>query len=82
MNQLLARDPFTQPTDAEGSLVDADMGAYYTWINQNRLPDADQARFLAWFEGHGTAIAIGPAAPKGTVSDTPIDLAKVMEWMK
>ena len=38
MNELLKRDPLTQQTDPEGSLVDADMGAYYTWINQGRLP--------------------------------------------
>jgi len=81
LNELLARDPFTQPTDAEGSLVDADMGAYLTWINQGRLPGADQSRFLAWFEGHRIAVAIGPSMAKGTISDSPADLAKVLEWM-
>jgi hypothetical protein len=81
LNELFARDPFAQPTDAEGSLVDADMGAYLTWINQGRLPGADQSRFLAWFEGHSTAIAIGPSMAKGTISDAPTNLAKVMEWM-
>ncbi len=81
MNQLLARDPFAQPTDAEGSLVDADMGAYYTWINQSRLPGADQARFLAWFEDHGTAIAIGPTMARGATSDTRADLGKILDWM-
>jgi hypothetical protein len=81
MNELLARDPFAQPTDTEGSLVDADMGAYLTWINQGRLPGADQSRFLAWFEDHNTAIAIGPSMARGTTSDTPADLTKVMEWM-
>jgi hypothetical protein len=81
MNELLARDPFTQKTDAIGALVDADMGAYLTWINQGRLPGADQSRFLAWFEGHGTAIAIGPSMARGTISDTPTDLGKVLGWM-
>jgi hypothetical protein len=81
MNQLLSRDPFAQATDAEGSLVDADMGAYLTWINQNRLPGADQSRFLAWFEDHGTAIAIGPSMARGTTSNAPADLAKILDWM-
>lgn len=81
MNQLQSRDPFAQPTDPEGSLVDADMGAYLTWINQNRLPGADQARFLAWFEDHGTAIAIGPTMAKGATSDTRADLGKILDWM-
>jgi len=52
LEQLLARDPLQQPQDREGSLVDADMGAYYTWINQSRLAGAEQSRFLAWFEDH------------------------------
>ena len=50
MEQLLARDPLQRPQDPEGSLVDADMGAYYTWINQSRLAGADWSRFLVWFE--------------------------------
>lgn len=81
MNELLARDPFTQKTDAVGSLVDADMGAYLTWINQGRLQGADQSRFLAWFEGHNLAIAIGPSMAKGTISAAPTDLGKVLDWM-
>ena len=45
--------------DPAGSLVDADMGAYYTWINLQRLSGADQSSFIAWSEGHGEAVAIG-----------------------
>lgn len=81
MNELLTRNPLTQSTDPEGSLIDADMGAYYTWINQKRLAGADQARFLAWFEGHGLALAIAPTLPKGTTSDTPGDMKKILQWM-
>lgn len=81
MNELLARDPFTQKTDAAGALVDADMGAYLTWINQGRLPGAEQSRFLAWFEGHDIAVAIGPSMARGTISDAPTDLSKVLDWM-
>jgi hypothetical protein len=81
MNELLKRNPLTQQMDPEGSLVDADMGAYYTWINQGRLSDADQARFLAWFEGHGLAVAIAPDLPGGTTSDVSTNMHKVLEWM-
>lgn len=81
MNELLKRDPLTQQTDPEGSLVDADMGAYYTWINQGRLPGADRARFLAWFEGHRLAIAIAPDLPRGTTSDVSTSMTKILEWM-
>lgn len=81
MNELLKRNPLTQPTDPEGSLIDADMGAYYTWINQGRLPGADQASFLAWFEDHELAVAIAPRMPKGTTSDEPSNMRKILEWM-
>jgi hypothetical protein len=61
-------------TDPEGSLVDADIGAYYTWINMGRLSGADQLRFLVWFEGHREALAIGPGPPRGTASDSPLTM--------
>jgi hypothetical protein len=32
-------------------------------INQGRLSGADQARFLAWIEGHGLVVAIAPGLP-------------------
>jgi hypothetical protein len=80
MNELLKRNPLTQQLDAEGSLVDADMAAYYTWINQGRLPGAEQASFLAWFEGQGLAVAISPNLPAGTTSDTATTMEKILGW--
>ncbi len=64
--------------DPAGSLVDADMGAYYTWLNMRRLTGADQLRFLVWFEGHGEALVIGPDLPRGTTSNSPMDMQKVI----
>lgn len=81
MNQMMSRNPLTQPVDADGSLVDADMGAFYTWINQDRLSGSDQSRFLAWFEDHNLAMAIGPASARGTTSDSPTDLKQILSWM-
>ena len=81
MEQLLARDPLQQPQDAEGSLIDADMGAYYTWINQSRLPGADDSRFLVWFEDHNLACAIAPALPKGKTYTGAITMRQVLEHL-
>jgi hypothetical protein len=64
-----------------GSLVDADIGAYYNWINQQRLPGADKSAFLAWFEGHNVAVLIGPTVPRGTVSDAPTDMKQLLSWI-
>jgi hypothetical protein len=57
------------------------MGAYYNWLNQQRLPGADQSSFVVWFEEHGEAVAIGPAMPRGTESTSTADLAQVLSWM-
>ncbi len=54
------------------------MGAYYNWINQQRLPGAEQSSFIVWFEGHNQALAIGPATPRGTESNSPADLKQVL----
>jgi hypothetical protein len=80
MSEMLAVSKETPEFDPAGSLVDADMGAYYTWLNQQRLTGAAQASFLAWFEGHNTAIAIGPAVPRGTVSNSPTDMKQLLNW--
>jgi hypothetical protein len=68
--------------DPAGSLVDADMGAFYTWINLQRLSGADDAKFLAWFEGHGQAVAIAPGLPAGKVSADKVDLAELIRRMQ
>ncbi len=64
--------------DPQGSLVDADMGAWYTWLNQQRLPGAEKSNFLAWFEDHNEAVAVGPDFPKGAMSPMPITLADLV----
>lgn len=73
MNAMLSGAP-AGGLDPEGSLVDADMGAYYTWLNLRKLSGADTARFLVWFEGHNLALAIAPDLPRGTVADSAIDM--------
>ena len=78
MKEMLAGKQTSVLYDPEGSLVDADMGAYYTWINQQRLPGADRSTFLAWFEGRTEALAIGPSLPRGKVSDEPHGLPQVL----
>jgi hypothetical protein len=82
MEQLMAHDPLQQPQDREGSLVDADMGAYYTWINQSRLAGAEESRFLAWYEDHSIACAIAPTLPRGKTSSARANVQQILEWMR
>ena len=78
MNELLAEHQRKPELDPQGSLIDADMGAYYTWVNQQRLPGDQKSAFLAWFEDHGEAVAIAPSLERGKRSDAPIDLADLI----
>jgi hypothetical protein len=78
MNELLSSGLTRPDLDFDGSLVDADMGAYYHWINQQRLPGSDQSSFLVWFEGHNQALAVAPTLPRGTTSSSSMDLGALV----
>jgi hypothetical protein len=78
MNVLLNEAQRRPELDAQGSLIDADMGAYYTWLNQQRLSGAGDAAFLVWFEDQQEAMAIGPGFERGQRSDTPIELRELI----
>jgi hypothetical protein len=78
MNELLAGKQGEVELDPAGSLLDADMGAWYHWIDQQRLPGSDRSAFIAWFEGHNEAVAIGPAMPRAAESHSPINVDKLL----
>jgi hypothetical protein len=78
IKDLLAQERQKPQFDPEGSLRDGDMGAYYTWLNQQRLPGADQSRFLVWFEDHSEAVAIAPGMKAGSQSSEAIGLKELV----
>jgi hypothetical protein len=80
MNEMLSASHDVAELDPLGSLVDADMGAYYNWLNLQRLPGAEQSSSLVWFEGHNEAIAIGPSLPRGTTSNAAAGLEQLVSW--
>jgi len=79
MNQMFTPSASDTTLDFEGSLVDADFGAYYTWINLNRLPNPEMATFIAWSEAHKQAIAIGPGCPRGTEAPNSTSLSQLLQ---
>jgi hypothetical protein len=81
MNELLTEASSKPELDPQGSLIDADLGAYYTWLNQQRLTGAREATFLAWFEAGTEAVAIGPKFKPGSVSGAPISLADLVNQL-
>jgi hypothetical protein len=77
MNELLSGDEQTVEMDAPGSLIDADMGAFYMWLDQQRLPGSEEASFLIWFEDHHEAFVVSPSLPRNTESNSRVD----MHWL-
>lgn len=80
MNELLSASNARPELDFSGALIDADLGAYYNWLNQQRLPGAERSSFLVWFEGHNQALVIGPSTPRGTESNSAMNLEQVLAW--
>ena len=79
MNQMLAGTQKRPELDAEGSLIDADMGAYYTWLNLQRLAGAAESSFLVWFEDHNEALVISRWVPPGSESSRPVNLSQLLD---
>jgi len=79
MNEALMEAQTSAILDAQGALVDADMGAYYTWLNQTRLTGADAASFLVWFEDHSKALVISPKTARGAELHNPVDLNALID---
>jgi hypothetical protein len=81
MSELLAASDDHPELDPIGSMMDADMGAYYNWLNQQRLPGAEKSAFLVWHENHNSAVAIGPSIPRGTESSAAADVRELLTWI-
>jgi hypothetical protein len=79
MNEMFAGS--ATEMDFAGSLMDGDFGAYYTWINLNRLPGAERVSFLAWSQYHQQAVAIGPGLPRGTEAPEPITIDRLLSTL-
>jgi len=81
MNELLLANVPAVQEDPMGSLVDGDMGAYYTWINLMRLSGSEQSTFVVWFEDQQEALAVGPSMAKQASSASACDLTQILRWL-
>ena len=78
MNELLSGEAQNPELDPRGSLIDADMGAFYMWLDQQHLSGAKEASFLVWFENHNEAFVVSPTLPRNTESESPIDMHQLL----
>lgn len=81
MNELLSATDTEPQLDPVGSLIDADMAAYYNWINLQRLPGAERSSTMVWFEDHSEALLIAPSLPRATESSQRATIADLLSWM-
>ncbi len=79
LNQLFDAASNVEVPDPEGSLRDAEMAAYYVWLDTARITEPGRVTFLAWREGQSHAVLIAPRAPAGQVDPTPLTLSAALE---
>ena len=78
MNEMLSGKAVDNTTDPAGSLLDADMGAFYAWVDQQRLAGAEQSACLVWSQAHKQAVLLGPALPRNTVAAAPMNMRQML----
>jgi hypothetical protein len=65
--------------DPQGSLRDAEMGAFYHWIEMQRITAPGKLTFIAWVEEHPYAVVCGPGAAAGAISTSPLTLQQTVK---
>jgi hypothetical protein len=78
INDLIQARSVSPEMDPEGSLVDADMAAYYAYLQLAKLPGGERASFIAWVEDRGDALVIGPGVTRGVESTTPLAMQQLV----
>jgi hypothetical protein len=77
-NAMVESGASSTDLDPDGSLVDADMSAYYAYLEMNNLFNPEGSAFLVWFENHSQALVIGRNVPAGTTSDSPASIPELL----
>lgn len=78
MNEMLSSKSKSAGVDPQGSVMDGDIGAFYAWVDQQRLTGAEQSSFLAWSEEHKQGVMIGPGLPRGTVAGSSLSVRQML----
>ena len=76
-NELFADNAPNTP-DLPGSFQDAEMGAYYNWLEMKRITAPGKLTFVALVEDHPFAVVVGRNAPAGAVSATPMTFREAL----
>ena len=82
LNQMFSDD--AKPgLDPAGSFRDAEMGAYYNWLEMRRVAATGKLTFVALIEAQSeaqpTAVILSPNAPAGSTCTTPLSLRQALQ---
>ena len=77
-NEMVAQVEAEKALDPEGSLRDAEMGAYYALLEMQRTALPSAITLLAWHEGTSKLLIVSPNAPTGTETATPLTLQQAL----
>ena len=64
--------------DAQGAYRDAEMAAYYNWLEMRRISAPGKLTFIAWVEDRPLAVVLGPNAPAGSLCSTAMTLTEAI----
>lgn len=78
INDLIESRAVSPLLDPEGSLVDADMAAYYAYLELQKAPGGGHASFMVWVEGRNEAFIAGPNVAQGVESNTPLSMKQAL----
>jgi hypothetical protein len=77
-NEMVAQVEAETVLDPEGSLRDAEMGAYYAWLEASRMVPVSMLTTLVWLEGTSKLLVVAPGAPSGTDTNTALTIDKIL----
>ncbi len=80
INDILESRSISPLEDPEGSLVDADMAAYYAYLELRKAPGGEHASFLVWVEGRQDVFIVGPNVARDTESNSPLSMEQVISF--
>jgi hypothetical protein len=78
INDMVDARTVSLEEDPAGSLVDADMAAYYAYLELAKQPGGERASFVVWVEGRNDAFVIGPNVTRDTESTTPLSMQQLI----
>ncbi|MEO8595288.1 MAG: hypothetical protein ABI759_18345 [Candidatus Solibacter sp.] len=78
LNSLVKGTQAETELDPAGSMVDADLAAYYTWLELRKLPGSEGSVFLAWFPGRHEALLTGPSVPTNVRSESAMKIGQIL----